>query len=402
MLPFEKRRKITARHLKRKAGNAASHAPLPPGFRICALSRSYAIADINAHSTSEENSRSTNCVLSHGTSSPIVSLSGRAIIPLIISYWPFPNELVLMIFVYLPARDLRSITQVSCLSRDLAAPLYFHSVGLSVEQKWLWINAQTCLALPLYSRTASFCAPRFLCCDLIGTSAHDLTALQIFLESLMGIQSRPILSVLCFDTPPGVDLASLFQVIKNLGCSGFTYSSSDSEQLCTIVPTPVPGSDSGAHTSNSHLHEFTVLGGPSWYLAPLLAAIHPAPCIHNLSLRFKEDSTSNHFSAVLDITQHFKSIHALQLSFFGASHNVNHYDIPCDEHRTVPAKQLTVSIHGPDPDGLLIRCHPWLNAFHELKSVGLQAKHTSSPEMLTVLYSRPGNPFELKINTTIL
>lgn len=405
--------------------------------------------------------------LLQGTSSPIASLSGRAIIPLIVSYWPFPNELVLMIFVYLPARDLRSMAQVSCLSRDLAAPLYFHSVGLSVEQKWLRINAQTCLALPLYSRMASFCAPRFLRCDLIGTSARDLTALQIFLESLMGIQSRPILSVLCFDAPPGVDLASLFQVIKNLGCSSFTYSSSDSKQLRTIVPTPVPGSDSGAvcslrrlsldspmffspcvasltlatlqdcpltnlslthtglsgikwaallrnvhlpllrmltvdvqcpphvlanflirhqnigqvwihpgqtsvplklqnhssqklrshtsqHTSNSHLHEFTVLGGPSWYLVPLLAAIHPAPCIRNLSLRFEEDSTSNHFSAVLDVTQHFKSIHALQLSFFDASNNVNHYDVPCDEHRTVPAKQLTVSVHGPDPDGILV------------------------------------------------
>ncbi|KAG2115321.1 uncharacterized protein F5147DRAFT_649694 [Suillus discolor] len=434
VLPFEKRCKFPARRLKRKAGNTALHVSLPPSFRICVLSRSYAIADINAHSTSEENRRSTNRVLSHGTSSPIASLSGRAIIPLIISYWPFPNELVLMIFVYLPARDLRLMTQVSCLSRDLAMPLYFHSVGLSVEQKWLQINAQTCLALPLYSQMASFCTPRFLCCDLIGTSARDLTALQIFLESLMGIQSRPISLVICFDAPPRVDLASLFQVIKNLGCSSFTYSSSDSEQLRTIVPTPVPGSDPGVNigqvwihlgqtsvplelqnhssqklrshtsqqTSNSHLHELTVLGGPSWYLVPLLAAIHPATCIQNLNLQFEEDSTSNHFSAVLDVTQHFTSIHALQLSFFDASHNVNHYDVPCDEHCTVPAKQLTVSVHGPDLDDLLIRCHPWLDTFHELESVGIQAKHTSSSEMLTVLYSHLGNPFQLKINTAVL
>ncbi|KIK34557.1 hypothetical protein CY34DRAFT_45658, partial [Suillus luteus UH-Slu-Lm8-n1] len=165
-----------------------------------------------------------------------------------------PNELVLMIFVYLPARDLRSMAQVSCLSRDLAAPLYFHSVGLSVEQKWLRINAQTCLALPF---------------------ARDLTALQIFLESLMGIQSRPILSVLCFDAPPGVDLASLFQVIKNLGCSSFTYSSSDSKQLRTIVPTPVPGSDSGAVCSLRRLS----LDSPMFF----------SPCVASLTLATLQD-----------------------------------------------------------------------------------------------------------------
>jgi hypothetical protein len=223
VLPFEKRHKFPARRLKRKVGNTVLHSTLPPGFIIRALSRSYVIADINvssifyqssAHSSSlstgslnkrreptQHQPRPFTCkpapklyffiytYLLQGTSASIASLSGRAIIPLIISYWPFPNELVLMIFVHLPARDLRLMTQVSCLSRDLAAPLYFHSVGLSVEQKWLWINAQTCLALPLYSRTASFSAPQFLHCDLIGTSARDLTALQIFLESLMGIQS---------------------------------------------------------------------------------------------------------------------------------------------------------------------------------------------------------------------
>jgi hypothetical protein len=113
-------------------------------------------------------------------------------------------------------------------------------------------------------------------------------------------------------------------------------------------------SHTSQQTSNSHLHELTVLGGPSWYLIPLLAAIHPATCIRNLSLRFEEDSTSNHFCAVLDVTQHFTSIHALQLSFFDASNNASHYDVPCDEHRTVPAKQLTVSVYGPDPDDLLV------------------------------------------------
>jgi hypothetical protein len=34
-------------------------------------------------------------------------------------------------------------------------------------------------------------------------------------------------------------------------------------------------SHTSQQTSNSHLHKLTVLGGPSWYLVPLLAAIHP-------------------------------------------------------------------------------------------------------------------------------
>lgn len=105
---------------------------------------------------------------------------------------------------------------------------------------------------------------------------------------------------------------------------------------------------------NSHLHELNTLGGPSWYLVPLLAIICPAPCIRNLNLQFEEDLTSNHFLGVLDITQHFTSIQALRLSFLNISHNANHYDVPYHEHCTVPAKQLTISVHGSDPDDLVV------------------------------------------------
>ncbi|KAG1858602.1 hypothetical protein C8R48DRAFT_775036 [Suillus tomentosus] len=509
-LPFEKKQRVSAARLKRKASEATSCGSR---FKTRALCRTYAIADITAHLAAADNQSSTNRVLLHGAFSPAASFSGQVIFPLIISHWPFPNELVLMIFAYLPVVDLQSIVQVSRLSRDLAAPLYFLSVGLSIEQTWLLVNAQTCLALPLYSRTTSFCAPRFLRCDLLGAGDRDVRALKIFLESLIGVQNTPISSVICFDAPPGVDLASLFQLIKNLGCSSFSYSSSDSEQPCTIIPTPVPGSDLGAvcslrrlsvdspmffspcvasltlatlrdcplidlslthtglnsiqwaallrnvhlpllrtltvdvecppcvlanflichqnigqlwihpgqtlvqlksqnHSSqklrgytsqqipNSHLHKLDTLGGPSWYLVPLLAIIRPAPCIRNLNLRFEEDLTSNHFLGVLDVTRYFTSIQALRLSFLDASHNANHYDVPYHEHRTVPAKQLTISVRGSDPDDLLFRCHPWLSAFHELESVELQAKHTSPSEMLAVLFSCPDNPFQLKISSS--
>jgi hypothetical protein len=404
------------------------------------------------------------------------------------SHWPFANELVLMIFQYLPVTDLRSITQVSCLSRDLAAPLYLCSVGLHVGQTWLRVNAQTCPALPLYTRMTSFCAPRFLRCDLCGTGNHDLTALKIFLQSLKGVQDKHISSVICFDAPPGADLASLFQLVKDLGCSSFRYSSTEADHPCTVVPAP---SDPGAacslrrlsvdspmffspcvasltlatlrdsqltdlsltHTGlsaiqwaallrNVHLpllrmltvdiecppdvlaeflirHQnvdhlwiqpgstlspklqdyssqkvsrqplqpipnpcllhLNVLGGPPWYLISLLAIIHSAPCIPKLSLRFEEDFTSNYLSAVLDVARHFASIQELQLSFFDASHTASHFEVPCDEVRTVASKQLTISVHGSDPDVLLVSSLSW-TCIH---------KHSPSCSPAAVLGSKP-------------
>ncbi|KAG2094398.1 uncharacterized protein F5147DRAFT_779001 [Suillus discolor] len=499
-------RTILKERSKRKAYTDTPDGSLPPSPKRRTRSRSYTIADLTTRPTEE---RSPVPFLSRGTPLPAVSLTGQAIC----SHWPFPNELTLMIFQYLPAADLRSITQVSVLSMDLAAPIYLHSIGLHVERTWLQVNTQTCLALPLYSRTSSFCVPRFLRCDLHGTGDHDLAALKIFLQSLKGVQSKPISSVMCFDAPPGVDLASLFQLVKDLGCFSFSYSSSDTEDLCTIVPAPVSGSNSSAichlrrlsvdshmffspcvasltlatlrdspltdlsltHTGlngiqwaallrnvhlpllrmftvdiecppdvlaeflirhqnvgqlwihpgqnlfppksqnhslqklsrqtsqqidNSRVLHLNVLGGPPWYLTSLLATIHSAPCIRNLNLRFDEDLTSNRLSAVLDVTQHFSSIQVLQLSFFDAPHYANHFDFPCNERRTVPAKQLTISVHGPDPDGLLFHCRPWLDAFHELESVELRAKHTNSLERLKILFSCPDHPFQLEISSS--
>ncbi|KAG1717325.1 hypothetical protein EDD22DRAFT_964875 [Suillus occidentalis] len=151
---------ISQEHLKRKAYGDMPDDFHPPGFKKRTFSRSYAIADL-AYSATDE--RTVDPVLFVSGMSVALALTARAAC----SHWPFANELVLMIFQYLPATDLRSITQVSCLSRDLAAPLYLHSVGLHVGQTWLRVNAQSCLALLLYTRMTSFCTPQFLRCDLL-------------------------------------------------------------------------------------------------------------------------------------------------------------------------------------------------------------------------------------------
>jgi hypothetical protein len=60
-----------------------------------------------------------------------------------------------MILELLPSTDLRSMTQVSVLLRDLAAPLYFRTVGLQVDKELLEVDAQNCIALPVFIRTTS-------------------------------------------------------------------------------------------------------------------------------------------------------------------------------------------------------------------------------------------------------
>ncbi|KAG0693548.1 hypothetical protein DFH29DRAFT_1007204 [Suillus ampliporus] len=415
--PHEKKRKILQDRSERKAYRDMPDSSLPPSLKRCAPSRSYAIAGHTAHSATAD--------------LPLKTSQERS---------------KCKAYKDMPDGSLPPNLKRRALSRSYA---------------------------------------------IADLTAHSATEERIFLK---GVQSKPMASVICFDAPPpGLDLASLFQLIKDLGCSSFSYSSSDTEDLCTIVPLPLPGSNTSTgcnlrrlsvdspmffspyvasltlttlrdspltdlsltHTGlsgiqwaallqNVHLpllrmltnvgqlwihpgqtvfppklqiHSsqklsrqtpqqipssrvlaLSVLGGPPSYLISLLATIHSAPYIRNLSLGFGEDLNSNHLSAVLDITQYFMSIQALQLNFFDASQNASLFDVPCDEHCTVPAKHLTISVRGSDPDTLLFRCRPWLDAFHELESVEIQAKYTGPSEKLKIVFSCLGHPFQLKIN----
>jgi hypothetical protein len=188
-----------------------------------------------------------------------------------------------MILELLPSTDLRSMTQVSVLLRDLAAPLYFRTVGLQVDKELLEVDAQNCIALPVFIRTTSFRTPEFLRFDLLGISDRNLTILLIFLELLKGVQSGPIWSVTCSDAPPGVDLASLFQLIKDLGCYTFSYSCNHPEHSYTVVPDTIPTSNP---SRTYRLHRLSV-DSPVFFsprIAPLtLATLRDSPIV-DLSL----------------------------------------------------------------------------------------------------------------------
>jgi hypothetical protein len=153
------------------------------------------------------------------------------------------------------------------------------------------------------------------------------------------------------ECPPDV-LAKFFSHHQNVGQlwihPGPTLSPKSQNYSSQVSKQPLQ------HIPNSCLLHLNVLGGLPWYLISLQAIIHSAPCILKLSLRFEEDFTFNYLSAVLDIARHFASIQELQLSFFDASHTASHFEVPCDEVHTVASKQLTISVHGPDPDILLV------------------------------------------------
>ncbi|KAG1880166.1 hypothetical protein F4604DRAFT_1922845 [Suillus subluteus] len=150
-------------------------------------------------------------------------------------YWPFPNELVLNILEKLPARDLRSIAQVSCLSRELVAPLHFRSVGLQINDKSLLISTRACLTLLLYRRTTFFHTLKYLRCNLLDADDCHLKALLGFLESFEGMQVF-FVSIVKDGEMLG-DLAPLFQSIQDSSCRSLWFS--DWEVSYHAYPLPI-------------------------------------------------------------------------------------------------------------------------------------------------------------------
>ncbi|KAG1734423.1 uncharacterized protein EDB91DRAFT_1084080 [Suillus paluster] len=351
---------------KRKPDSDSPDDSLPPSFKRCTLTRSYVISDLAADSRPKllqsskrkpdsdspddsfppsfkqrtlARSIDITCTVTRPSAisnhavqtRPAVYYSADPV-PLHVSLpadfagcgtptscWPFPNELILMIFEQLPVI------------------FSFHGPPRRAD---------------------------------VAASDRNLTALKVFLEALRG----------------RVDLASLFHLIKDLGCSSFRYSSIQAEYPCTMVANLVPQSDPGENSpitdlslthvalsgiqwatllQNVHLpllHMLSVdvecptaalgvLGGPPWYLLALLEKVHPAHSIRHLSVRFEEDSTTfnpNYLSAILDITRHFTVIQELQLNFYGVAHPSDHFDVLVDECRTVPVKNLAISTHCGD------------------------------------------------------
>jgi hypothetical protein len=130
--------------------------------------------------------------------------------------WPFPNELVLKILKDMPSRDLQAIMQVSCLSWELAAPLYLHSINLLFNNDTLRISTQVCFTLLLYRCSTLFRVPKYLRCNLLDTDDCHLQVLLNFME-LLGSNSSLFVSIVKDGEMLG-DFAPLFQYIRDLGC----------------------------------------------------------------------------------------------------------------------------------------------------------------------------------------
>ncbi|KAG1874137.1 hypothetical protein C8R48DRAFT_769529 [Suillus tomentosus] len=151
------------------------------------------------------------------------------------SCWPFPNELVLKILEDMPTQDLRIVAQVSCLSQELAAPLYLRSVGLSFDDTCLRISTQACLTLLLYRRSTLFRAPKYLRCNLLDADDRHLQALSSFIE-LLGSNSGLFVSIVKDGEMLG-DFAPLFQSIRDSGCRSLRFSDRWASHLAYPPPT---------------------------------------------------------------------------------------------------------------------------------------------------------------------
>ena len=181
-----------------------------------------------------------------------------------------------------------------------------------------------------------FRTPQFLRCELLGVSNRDLVSLISFLESLRG-GSKPLWSVMCSNAPPGLDLASLFHLIKDLGCSDFDYSSTGSGYSSPVIPDTVSSLDpSGV----CHLRSLA-LDSPAFFspsVALLTLSTLRNSLITNLSLTLTGLS-SIQWATVL------QNVYLPRLSMFKIS-------ICCPPHILTP-----LSIPTPFPFGSLQRLY---------------------------------------------
>ncbi|KAG2089147.1 uncharacterized protein F5147DRAFT_780753 [Suillus discolor] len=129
--------------------------------------------------------------------------------------------LVTEILEDMPTQDLRVVAQVSCLSQELAGPLYLHYVGLSFDDTSLCISTQACFTLLMYRCSTLFRVPKYLRCNLLDADDRHLQALSSFIE-LLGSNSLLFVSIVKDGEMLG-DFAPLFQSIRDSGCRSLRF-----------------------------------------------------------------------------------------------------------------------------------------------------------------------------------
>jgi hypothetical protein len=159
---------------------------------------------------------------------------------------------MLKILEDMSSRDLRAVAQVLCLSRELAAPLYFRSIGLLFDDDSLCISTQACLALLLYRRSTLFRAPTYVRCNLLDADDCHLQALSSFVE-LLGSKLSLFVSIVKDGEMLG-DFRPLFQSIQDSGCRSLRFSDRDESHHAyppPILPDILAASDPATH--NLHI-----------------------------------------------------------------------------------------------------------------------------------------------------
>jgi hypothetical protein len=208
----------------------------------------------------------------------------------------------------MPSWDLRAITQVSCLSQELAAPLYLHSVNLLFNDDTLRISTQACFTLLLYRHSTLFRVPKYLRCNLLDADDRHLQALSNFME-LLGSNSSLFISIVKDGEMLG-DFAPLFQCTRDSGCRSLRFSDREASHLAyppPILPDFVVVTDP-AITNNFHIFH---ANSPIFFSRSMVALT--VSSLQNSSLT---DLSLTHTSlSVLQWTVLMHDIHFPQLHF---------------------------------------------------------------------------------------
>ena len=134
-----------------------------------------------------------------------------------------PNELLAFIASYLPRESLRTLTQVSRLFREIAAPQFFRILCFEPPRVLATLNVEYTIleALSIWRRTDAFILPDSIWFSVTGTTNdRHLNILSVFFESLKGYEPFPRVHLHLLTAPrhPSHSFVRLLNCIRVSGC----------------------------------------------------------------------------------------------------------------------------------------------------------------------------------------
>jgi hypothetical protein len=138
--------------------------------------------------------------------------------------WSLPVEILIATVALLGAQDLRSVTQVSSLLREIAAPLFFVQRDFPTSPKNLFhirVDSPNFDVLSTWRQMDNFCPPRMVLSWLDSDlRSSQISALSHFLESVPHKSIKYITLFWNFDILTSPVLSQMVALLENIRASG--------------------------------------------------------------------------------------------------------------------------------------------------------------------------------------